>query len=45
MDILNVNGTQYKVNDLAYKADASTDEVIGHLFIYKIAYDILNDNN
>lgn len=43
--ILNINGTQYNASDLVYKGDTSTDEVIGHLFIYKIAYDILDDED
>jgi len=30
---------------LIYKGDTSTDEVIGHLFIYKIAFDILDDKD
>ena len=33
------------LDDVIYKADTSTDEIIGHLFIYKIAYDILDDND
>lgn len=41
--ILNINGVQYNASDLVYKGDTSTDEVIGHLFIYKIAFDILDD--
>lgn len=43
--VMNVNGTQYNESDLVYKGDTSTDEVIGHLFIYKIAYDILDDSD
>lgn len=35
-------GTQK--SDIVYKADTSTDEIIAHLFIYKIAYDILDDD-
>lgn len=35
----------YERADLIYKGDTSTDEVIGHLFIYKIAYDILDEKN
>lgn len=30
-----------KLEDIVYKGDTSADEVIGHLFIYKLAYDIL----
>ncbi|MDR2749192.1 MAG: Ig-like domain-containing protein [Clostridiales bacterium] len=32
-------------DDLVYKGDTSTDEIIGHLFIYKIAYDILGSED
>lgn len=32
-------------DDVTYKTDTSTDEIIGHLFIYKVAYDILDDND
>ena len=32
-------------DDIVYKTDTSTDEFINHLFIYKIAYDILDDND
>ena len=32
-------------SDITYKADTSTDELIGHLFIYKVAYDILDESN
>ncbi len=34
-------GSGYDLTDVVYKGDTSSDEVIGHLFIYKIAYDIL----
>ncbi|MBQ7295763.1 MAG: Ig-like domain-containing protein [Clostridia bacterium] len=34
-------GSGYELTDVVYKGDTSSDEVIGHLFIYKIAYDIL----
>lgn len=34
-------GSGVNINDIVYKGDTSTDEIIGHLFIYKIAYDIL----
>jgi hypothetical protein len=30
---------------MIYKGDTSTDEVIGHLFIYKTAFDVLDDTN
>ena len=32
-------------DEITYKTDTSTDEIIGHLFIYKVAYDILDDND
>ncbi len=34
-------GSGYNVSDITYKGDTSADEIIGHLFIYKLAYDIL----
>lgn len=34
-------GAGYDVEDIVYKGDTSSDEIIGHLFIYKLAYDIL----
>ncbi len=34
-------GSDYDLTDVIYKGDTSADEVIGHLFIYKLAYDIL----
>lgn len=43
--ILKINSTQYDASDIIYKGDTSTDEVVGHIFIYKIAYDILDDND
>ena len=45
MDVLFVDGKQYQAEDVAYKGDTSTDEFIGHLFAYKVAYDVLNDND
>jgi AraC-like DNA-binding protein len=44
-DQLVFDGVKYNESDIVYKGDTSSDEIIGHLFIYKIAYDILNDNN
>jgi hypothetical protein len=38
-------GKAYNRSDLIYKGDTSTDEVIGHLFIYKIAFDILDETD
>jgi hypothetical protein len=29
-------------SELFYKGDTSTDEVIGHLFLYKVAFDVLS---
>ena len=37
----NLIGKKYKVEDIVYKGDTSSDEIIGHLFLYKLAYDIL----
>ena len=34
-------GAGYDLTDVVYKGDTSADEIIGHLFIYKLAYDIL----
>ena len=34
-------GEDAQLKDIVYKGDTSADEVIGHLFIYKLAYDIL----
>ena len=42
-DFLNIDGVQYDKSDLIYKGDTSTDEVIGHLFLYKVAFDILDE--
>ena len=30
---------------MIYKGDTSSDELIGHMFVYKIAFDILDDSN
>ncbi len=37
----NLIGKNYKIEDIVYKGDTSSDEIIGHLFLYKLAYDIL----
>lgn len=37
----NCVGEQYSVEDIFYKGDTSSDEIIGHVFLYKLAYDIL----
>ncbi len=34
-------GAEYDIDDIFYKGDTSSDEIIGHLFLYKLAYDIL----
>lgn len=34
-------GADYDITDITYKGDTSSDEIIGHLFLYKLAYDIL----
>lgn len=34
-------GKPFGKEDVIYKGDASLDEIIGHLFFYKIAYDVL----
>ncbi len=44
-DVLKVNNRTYNFTNVVYKGDTSTDEIIGHLFLYKIAYDTLDDNN
>ncbi len=30
-----------EIDDIYYKGDTSSDEIIGHVFLYKLAYDIL----
>ncbi len=37
----NLIGGNYNIEDIHYKGDTSSDEIIGHLFLYKLAYDIL----
>lgn len=37
----NLIGKKYDIEDIVYKGDTSSDEIIGHLFLYKLAYDIL----
>ena len=34
-------GKPFGREDIVYKGDTSLDEIIGHLFVYKVAYDIL----
>lgn len=36
---------KFNKNDIIYKGDTSSDEIIGHLFIYKVAYDILGPDD
>jgi hypothetical protein len=38
-------GEGYSVEDIIYKGDTSSDEIIGHLFLYKLAYDILGSED
>lgn len=38
-------GSGVDIEDIVYKGDTSTDEIIGHLFIYKIAYDVFKDSD
>ena len=38
-------GSGYEVEDIFYKGDTSADEIIGHLFLYKLAYDILGEED
>ena len=41
----NLIGSDREVEDIFYKGDTSADEIIGHLFIYKLAYDILGEED
>jgi hypothetical protein len=41
-DLETIEGNPLKASDFIYKADTSTDEIIAHMFIYKVAFDILN---
>jgi hypothetical protein len=34
-------GSDYTAEDIIYKGDTSADELIGHMFIFKLIYDIL----
>lgn len=43
LNFLSVEGRQFQKADLVYKGDTSTDEVIGHLFLYKIAFDVMEE--
>lgn len=42
-DIIAVTG--HTVDEIIYRGDTSQDELIGHFFLYKVAYDILDDND
>ena len=41
----NLIGSDRTVEDIFYKGDTSSDEIIGHLFLYKLAYDILGEED
>ncbi|MGR5143270.1 Ig-like domain-containing protein [Photobacterium sp. DNB23_23_1] len=38
-------GNLFTEHDILYKADTSNDESIGHFFVYRIAYDILDESD
>ncbi len=38
-------GADTTITDIVYKGDTSSDEIIGHLFLYKLAYDILGQED
>lgn len=40
-----VLGTGYDADDIVYVGDTSSDEIIGRLFIYKLAFDILSEED
>lgn len=40
-----IDGRPLKPSDLVYKGDTSSDTLIGHLFLYKIAFDILDESD
>ncbi len=37
----NLIGEEYSAEDIIYKTDTSADELIGHMFIFKLIYDVL----
>lgn len=37
----NLIGEEYSPEDIIYKTDTSADELIGHMFIFKLIYDII----
>lgn len=37
----NLIGEEYSSEDIIYKTDTSADELIGHMFIFKLMYDII----
>lgn len=37
-----IDGRPLRGSDFIYKGDTSTDSMIGHLFLYKVAFDILD---
>ncbi len=38
-------GKDTTITDIFYKGDTSSDEIIGHMFLYKLAYDILGSED
>lgn len=34
-------GSEYTADDIIYKGDTSADELIGHMFLFKLMYDVL----
>ena len=40
-----IDGRPLNASDMMYKGDTSSDELIGHMFIYKIAFDILDESD
>ncbi len=41
----NLLGEDVSKSDIIYKGDTSADEIIGHMFIFKLMYDILGDED
>lgn len=39
------SGRKFTEEEVLYKADTSNDESIGHFFVYRVAYDILDESN
>ena len=38
-------GKNVTITDIFYKGDTSSDEIIGHMFLYKLAYDVLGSED